>query len=224
MIEFLVMGRAKVFVRFSTSITHLVLACIFALVSCTSEASKNKPYKVLAFGDSLTAGYGLPAKDSYPAQLEQLLSKEGYKISITNAGVSGDTSAQGLRRVDWALKQSQYDIVLLCLGANDGLRQLPVKEMEENLIKIIDKFQASGAKVFLIGMQLPPNLFRSYRGEFEEAFKRVADKKKVPFLPFLLDSVAAKPSLNLDDQIHPNAAGYTVVANNVMKFLIENLN
>lgn len=223
MIVFLVMGRANVLVSLRTSITHIVLALILALVSCTSEASKNKSYKVLAFGDSLTAGYRLPAKDSYPAQLEQLLIKEGYKIQITNAGVSGDTSAQGLRRVDWALKQNKYDIVLLCLGANDGLRQLPIKDMEDNLVKIIDKFQASGAKVLLIGMQLPSNLFRNYRVEFEEAFKRVADKKKTPYLPFLLEGVAANLSLNLEDQIHPNAAGYALIAKNVMPFLLKNL-
>lgn len=150
--------------------------------------------------------------------------QEGYKIKITNAGVSGDTSAQGLRRVDWALKQSNYDAVLLCLGANDGLRQLSVKDLESNLEKIIDKFHEKGSKVLLIGIDLPPNLFRAYRIEFQNVFKRVAEKKKVPFLPFLLSGVATDPKLNLDDQIHPNAAGYTVIAKNVMKFLKENLN
>jgi len=218
------MGRVKTFFKFSTSITHIVLACIFALVCCTSEASKNKSYKVLAFGDSLTAGYRLPANESYPAQLEQLLIQDGYKVQITNAGVSGDTSEQGLRRVDWALKDTKYDIVLLCLGANDGLRQLSTKNLEENLIKTIEKFQASGAKVLLLGMQLPPNLFRGYRTEFEAVFKRVADQKKIPFMPFLLEGVAANSNFNLDDQIHPNKAGYEVIAKKVKEFLKSNLN
>lgn len=217
------MGKLKIFDKLETSITHIVLACILALVSCSSEASKNKSYKVLAFGDSLTAGYRLPAKDSYPAQLEQLLTSNGYKISITNAGVSGDTSEQGLRRVDWALKQDKYDIVLLALGANDGLRQLPVDKMEENLNKMIEKFTSSGAKVLLLGMKLPPNLYRNYRVGFEEAFKRVAQKQKVPFMDFLLEGVAANSSLNLEDQIHPNAEGYKIVATNVKEFLVKNL-
>ncbi|MEZ4815581.1 MAG: arylesterase [Bdellovibrionota bacterium] len=209
--------------RFNTSITHLVLACIFALVSCTSEASKNKNYKILAFGDSLTAGYQLPASESFPAQLEQIMTQEGYKLKITNAGVSGDTSEQGLKRVDWALKQGSYDIVLLCLGANDGLRQLPVANMEKNLLQIIEKFEAAGTKVLLIGMELPSNLYRSYRSDFSEAYKKIAKKKNLPFLPFLLEGVAANPNLNLDDQIHPNAAGYKIIAQNVMKFLKANL-
>lgn len=178
----------------------------------------------MAFGDSLTAGYRLPIKDSYPAQLEQLLIQDGYKVQITNAGVSGDTSEQGLRRIDWILKQGNYDIVLLCLGANDGLRQLPVKNLEENLLKVIDKFQAAGSKVLLLGMQLPPNLYRGYRGEFEAVYKRVADKKRLPYLPFILEGVAANSKLNLEDMIHPNKDGYAVVAQHVMKFLKSKLN
>ncbi len=177
----------------------------------------------MAFGDSLTAGYRLPAQEAYPALLEQMLLKDGYKVSVTNAGVSGDTTEQGLRRVDWALKQNKFDVVLLGLGANDGLRQLPVNNMQANLEQLIDKFKASGAKVLLLGMQLPPNLYRGYRGEFESAFKNIATKKAVPFYPFLLEGVAANSNLNLDDQIHPNAKGYEVIAQNVMKFLVPHL-
>lgn len=217
------MGSLKVFDKLMTSITHLVVVFILALVSCSSEASKNKSYKILAFGDSLTAGYRLAAKDSYPAQLEQILLSEGYKVSITNAGVSGDTSEQGLRRVEWALKQDKYDIVLLALGANDGLRQLPVNKMEDNLNQIVDKFQESGSKVLLLGMKLPPNLYRNYRIGFEEAFSKVATQQKIPFMDFLLEGVAANSSLNLEDQIHPNAEGYKVVASNVKNFLIKHL-
>lgn len=209
-------GRVKVFLRLRTSITCLVLSCFVSLVSLASEAHE---VKILAFGDSLTAGYRLPASESYPAQLEQLLNKDGFKVHVTNAGVSGDTTDQALRRVEWSLKQGPYDFVLLCIGANDGLRQLSVKNMEENLTKIVEKFQAKGSKVILMGMQLPVNFSAEYRIGFESAFKRVAAKKSVPYLPFFLEGVAANPSLNLDDQIHPNKRGYEIIAKNVLKFI-----
>ncbi len=183
-----------------------------------------RDYKILAFGDSLTAGYTLPANDSYPAQLERLLNKEGYKVKIVNAGVSGETTEQGLRRIDWVLKQSKYDIVLLCLGANDGLRQLPITQMTDNLIKIIEKFQASGSKVYLLGMKMPLNMIGAYRDNFDKAFEKIAKQKKIPFYPFLLEGVAANPQLNIADQIHPNAQGYEIISKNLTKFIKSHLN
>lgn len=217
------MGRVKTFLSFKTSITPLLLACIFSLVSKPLAASKNRSYTILAFGDSLTAGYLLPVKDSYPAQLEEMMTQKGYRVKITNSGVSGNTTEQGLRRVEWALQQGKYDIVLLCLGANDGLRQLPIQNMRENLIKIITKFQASGSKVYLLGMKVPTNISVVYRKEFEGVYRQIATQKKTPLMPFLLEGVATKSDLILEDQIHPNKAGYTKVAKNVVDFLIPRL-
>lgn len=171
--------------------------------------------KILAFGDSLTAGYQLPPAQSYPKQLEALLKGEGYDVEIANAGVSGDTSAQALARVDWNLKQGSYEIVLLAIGANDGLRLQPVKNLEKNLDTLVTRFQKHGAKVLLLGMRLPTNFDAGYRKMFEKTYTNVAKARKLTFLPFLLEGVAADQKLNLEDQIHPNAEGYGVVAKNV---------
>lgn len=171
--------------------------------------------KILAFGDSLTAGYQLPPAQAYPKQLETLLKGEGYDVEIANAGVSGDTSAQALARVDWNLKQGPYEIVLLAIGANDGLRLQSVAEFEKNLEKLVTRFQAAKAQVLLIGMKLPTNLSPDYRKSFEAVYPKVARKKKLNLMPFLLEGVATDQMLNLEDQIHPNAQGYAIVARNV---------
>jgi len=174
----------------------------------------------LAFGDSLTAGYKLPKEEAYPAQLEILLKEKGYtSIEIDNAGVSGDTSAQGLRRIGWSLKNKKYDFVLLALGANDGLRQLPVKDLKNNLSKMIFEFKKHGAIVLLIGIKLPINFDATYRKEFENVFPTLAKEHSLTFLPFLLDGVALKEKYNLDDQIHPNTQGQKIVAQNIFKAL-----
>lgn len=171
--------------------------------------------KILAFGDSLTAGYQLPPAQSYPKQLETLLKGEGYDVEIANAGVSGDTSAQALARVDWNLKQGPYEIVLLAIGANDGLRLQPVKGFRTNLETLVARFQKHGARVLLLGMRLPTNFDAGYRKAFEKVYADVAKAKKLTFLPFLLEGVATDQMLNLEDQIHPNAQGYAIVAKNV---------
>jgi len=173
----------------------------------------------LAFlGDSLTAGYGVDAGEAFPALIEARLKKQAPKWKVINAGVSGDTTAGGLRRTDWLFKQ-HIDVLFICLGANDGLRGMPLVTTEQNLRAIIDKGQARGITVVLAGMQIPENYGREYQSGFQAIFPRLAREKKVAFLPFLLKDVAMHPELNQDDHIHPNAAGHQRVADNVWKTL-----
>ncbi len=175
--------------------------------------------RILAYGDSLTAGYRLQPSDSYPKQLEALMRADGYKVEITNGGVSGDTSAQALSRLEWSLKKGPFDYVLLCVGANDGLRQLSVSAFEENLKKMIQAFQSKNIKVILVGMQLPTNFAPAYRNTFGTVYSKLAKEFKVPLYPFFLEGVAQTPKLNLEDTIHPNKSGYAIVAKNLQKFL-----
>lgn len=183
----------------------------------SAAMTKGTAVKVLAFGDSLTAGYRLPPAEAYPAQLEKLAKDQGFAMSITNGGVSGDTSGQGLRRLDWNLKAASYDWVLLCLGANDGLRQLPVAQMKSNLDAIIEQLKKKNIKILLIGMRLPLNFSAAYRGDFESVYAALAKKHSLPLVPFALDGVALQSQLTLDDQIHPNKDGQRRVAENVWK-------
>lgn len=174
----------------------------------------------MALGDSLTAGYGLPRDAAYPAQLEMLLIKEGYDVAIVNAGVSGETSTQTLGRLDWVLKRGgPYAIVLLGIGANDGLRAQPVKMIEANLEKLVDRLKSPTTKVLLLPMKLPTNLDAKYRAQFEALYPRVAKKKNIPLAAFLLENVAGDPELNLGDGIHPNAKGAKKVAENLIPSL-----
>jgi len=175
--------------------------------------------RTLAFlGDSLTAGYGVDSLEAYPSLVEARLKSRGLKWRVLNAGISGDTSAGGLRRLDWLFKQP-IAVLFVCLGANDGLRGIPLATTEANLRAIIDRAQAKGAVVVLAGMQLPENYGPDYRTGFQTLYARLAREKKVAFLPFLLQDVAMHPELNQEDRIHPNAAGHRRVADNVWKLL-----
>ncbi len=167
----------------------------------------------------MTAGYTLPVTQGYPAQLEKVLQTKGFNVTVSNAGVSGDTSGQGVRRVEWSLKQKKYSWVLLCLGANDGLRLLPLKDLESNLNTLVEKFTKAGVKVMLLGMKLPLNTETKYRDEFEKIYPRIAAKHRVPYYPFILDGVATSEMLNLEDQIHPNAKGYEIIARGIAEKL-----
>ncbi|HEX8249105.1 MAG TPA: arylesterase [Pyrinomonadaceae bacterium] len=214
-------------------IGFLVLS-IFA-ASCGTEASKlknqkpkdaaklpptssNKP-KVVAFGDSLTAGFGLSEKESYPFLLQQRLNAEGYNYEVINAGVSGDTSQGGLERIDWSLEQENVQILILELGANDLLRGLSPSKMKKNLGEIIKRAQAKKVQVLLCGMLAPPTMGAKYQQEFIKAFPDLADEYKVEFLPFVLEGIALDKKLNQADGIHPNAEGAKVLAENVYKGL-----
>lgn len=180
--------------------------------------------KIVVLGDSLSAGYGLLELQAYPALLQDKLNVEGYGWEVVNAGISGDTSAGGLQRLDWALNQGDVRILLVALGANDGLRGLPVSEMKKNLAAIIAGAQETRISVLLAGMEAPPNFGPEYTVSFRQVFRDLARQYKVTLLPFLLDKVAGEPSLNLPDGIHPNAGGSHIVADtvwNVLKPMVD---
>jgi acyl-CoA thioesterase-1 len=169
-------------------------------------------------GDSLTAGYGLGATQSFPSLLQQRVDNESYKFEVVNAGVSGDTSAGGLRRLDWAL-EGDVRILIVALGGNDGLRGLPVEEMKRNIGGIIARARERQIAVVLAGMEAPPNYGAEYAAAFRKVFHDLAREHRVPFIPFLLSGVAANADLNLADGIHPNPRGAAVVSDTVWKAL-----
>jgi acyl-CoA thioesterase I len=176
------------------------------------------PITVVALGDSLTAGYGLEADQAYPALLEARLRAAGFPVAVVNAGVSGDTSAGGLRRVDWAI-DGGVRVMIVALGGNDALRGLPVEDLERNLSAIIERAKAHGTAVVLAGMEAPPNLGPLYTASFRRVYRDLAKRYDVPLLPFLLDGVAGMPGLNQADGIHPNAGGAAKVADNLWPFV-----
>jgi acyl-CoA thioesterase-1 len=187
------------------------------VLNSSALAGESKPV-ILAFGDSLTAGFGLPEEESYPSLLQEILQREGYPHKVVNAGVSGDTTAGGVRRINWLMKH-EPKIVILALGANDGLRGLPLGEMEANLEKIIQLCQEKGARVLLAGMKVLPNYGEDYQKEFEAVFSRLQEKYKLVYLPFLLEGVAGVREYTRPDGIHPQADGYKLVAKLVWQHL-----
>ena len=190
-----------------------------ALALSTLGAREARAERVIvALGDSLTAGLGVGADEAYPALLETRLAREGYAYHVVNAGVSGDTTAGGLRRVDWVLR-AKPEIAIVALGANDGLRAQSPQAMRENLTAIVKRLQAAGARVLLVGMRLPPNYGADYTKEFQAVFPEVARSTGAAFMPFLLDGVAADTRLNQPDGIHPTAAGYQVIADRLWPYL-----
>jgi acyl-CoA thioesterase-1 len=174
--------------------------------------------RIVALGDSLTAGYGLLESQSYPALLQQHIDTDGYEYEVVNAGVSGDTTAGGLRRLDWAL-EGNVRVLIVALGGNDGLRGLAVSEMKQNLTTIVQRAKERGIAVVLAGMEAPPNFGQEYATSFRQAFRDVALKERVIFIPFLLQNVGGHAELNQGDGIHPNARGAAVVADTVWKVL-----
>ncbi len=177
-----------------------------------------QPVLIVCLGDSLTAGLGLSEEQAFPALVEQALRNQSLAVRVINAGVSGDTTAGGVRRVDWLLKQHP-DILVIGLGANDGLRGQPLDGIAENLRTIIDKAQAAGAKVLLLGMRIPTNYGTAYADGFRAIYPRLAKQMSVALVPFLLEGVALDPTLNQADQIHPNAEGHKIVARTVLSQL-----
>jgi len=180
--------------------------------------------KIVVLGDSLSAGLGLLELQSYPALLQEKLNTDGYQWDVVNAGISGDTSAAGLQRTEWALSQGDVRILVLELGANDGLRGLPVSEMKKNLAAIIEQAREKRISVLLAGMEAPPNFGPEYTVSFRQVYRDLARQYKVTLLPFLLDKVAGDPSLNQADGIHPNIEGSRIVADtvwNVLKPMVD---
>jgi acyl-CoA thioesterase-1 len=174
--------------------------------------------RIVVLGDSLTAGLGLEPGQAYPALLQKRLDTAGLKYEVVNAGVSGDTSAGGLRRVDWAL-DGDVKVLVVALGGNDALRGLPVEQLRENLTTIAERANARGIKVILAGMEAPPNFGPAYTASFRQTYRDVARQHGAVLIPFLLDGVAGLPELNQGDGIHPTAAGAEKVAETVWSAL-----
>ncbi len=197
---------------FQPAITIIVLVLLTGMVS----AQKN----ILFFGNSLTAGYGLSPDEAFPAIAAELLQQKGKAVKVINGGLSGETSAGGLTRIDWMLRQP-VDILVLELGANDGLRGLPLEQTRLNLQGIINKARAKNPKIKIViaGMMVPPNMGPEYSEKFQQLFKDLAQKNQAVLIPFLLEGVAGHPHLNLPDGIHPNAAGHRIVAQTVLQYL-----
>jgi acyl-CoA thioesterase-1 len=186
-----------------------------SVVSVAAEPTPASTRGTLVFlGDSLTAGQGLSKEQAFPALIEGRLASEGRPWKVVNAGISGDTTAGGVARLDWVFRQ-KVDVLFLCLGANDGLRGVPVAETERNLRLILDRARKEGTRVVLAGIQLPENYGTDYRNGFARIFPRLAKEFQIPLLPFLLEGVAMDPKLNQPDGIHPNAEGARRVADRV---------
>ena len=181
-------------------------------------------YKVVLFGDSLMAGYGLDKKYHLSTVLEKNLNKKGFKVKVINASVSGDTSAGGLNRIAWTISEKNIDIILLGLGANDMLRGISPNETEKNLEEIIIKILNKKIQIVIAGMIAPDSHGDDYKNEFDRIFKRLSIKYELDFLPFLLDGVALNPDLNLDDGMHPNEKGVIIISKNIERKLINILN
>jgi len=178
------------------------------------------PKVILFYGDSLTAGYGLSTEEAFPNQVEKKLKAKGKNCKVVNAGLSGETSAGGLSRLDWVLRQP-VDIFVLELGGNDGLRGLPLEQTQKNLQAIIDKVKAKYPKVKIVvaGMMVPPNMGPEYTAQFKKIYPELAKKNKASLIPFLLENVGGNEKLNIADGIHPNADGHRLVADNVLKIV-----
>lgn len=217
----------------------IALAIVSLLLSCGDQKQKEQEQKVeeeikaedeedgeseepliIFYGTSLTAGMGLEPEEAYPALIQEKLDSLDISGEVINAGLSGETTASGKNRLDWVLKQ-EADIFVLELGANDGLRGVPLEETRKNLQEIINEVREKNpdTKILLAGMQIPPNMGEEYTGEFRNIFPELAEKNDLVLIPFLLEGVAGNPELNQRDGIHPTAEGQEVLAENVWKVL-----
>ncbi len=205
-------------------VAAFVVASLLPLAAATAATTpaRQAPHTLVFFGDSLTAGYGLPdpARDAYPAQVQEKIDAAGLPWRVVNAGLSGETTAGGLRRIDWTLR-TPVDVFVLALGANDGLRGISPAVSRRNLEGILARVRARypQARVIVAGMQMPPELGPDYTREFGAVFPAVAKAADATLLPFLLEGVGGVAELNLGDRIHPNRAGHAVIAETVWKVL-----
>jgi len=201
---------------------RLIMLCLILLASVTCYAkatlannTAEHVKRLLVLGDSLTAGYGLAASEAFPVQLEKALQQSGYNVTVVNAGVSGDTSAGGLARLEWALADAPQ-VVVVELGGNDALRGLPPEVTFDNLDAILERLKAANVRVILAGMKAPRNLGEDYTAAFDQIYPELATKHDVSFYPFFLDGVALDPALNQADGIHPNATGVGVIVERML--------
>lgn len=193
-----------------------VLAClVLMLTSLTAQAAST----LLVFGDSLSAGYGIRREAAWPSLLQARLTEKRFDYSVANLSISGETTAGGRSRLEASLRQHRPTVVVLALGANDGLRGLPVSQIQDNLGAMIEAARSSGARVLMVGMKLPPN-YGPYAAEFEKTFAAVARKQKVPLVDFLLAGIADKPELFQADMLHPTAAAQPQLLDNVWPALL----
>jgi acyl-CoA thioesterase-1 len=189
-----------------------------ATAPAEAPATGSSRPRIVLLGDSLTAGLGLPESEAYPALLQKKLDDDGYEYEIVNAGVSGDTTAGGLRRLDWAL-EGDVRILVVALGGNDALRGLSIDDMRRNLETIIERARSRGVKVLLAGMEAPPNYGQEYTVKFRQVYRDLARAHEVTLVPFLLDGVAGQARLNQADGIHPNAEGARLIAETIWRTL-----
>ena len=194
--------------------------CVIFFLSLSLPVISKETYNILFLGDSLTEGYGVPAEKAYPELVKKrLFTNLGKKVEIFNLGVSGSTTSSGLTRLKWITGQKKINLMILALGANDGLRGIPLEKSRQNLVDIIRFAKEKQIKVILAGMKIPPNYGEDYRSGFEKIFKDLASTHKVAFLPFLLKDVAGIKALNLPDGIHPNEKGHEIMAQTVFNVL-----
>lgn len=211
------MQHVQRFRGFVTALALLVLPCTPALAQGPGEM------QIVAFGDSLVAGYGVGPGESFPEQLEAALEARGYSVSVANAGVSGDTTSGGLARLDWSVPP-ETDLVIVELGANDALRGVKPEVTERNLDAILARLsERDGTRTLLAGMVAPPNMGGDYSRAFNPVYERLAQKYDVAFYPFFLEGVAAVPELNQGDYMHPNAAGVARIVENILPTVIAEL-
>jgi acyl-CoA thioesterase-1 len=205
---------------------RIVFKTIVAALTCaasTTTPAAERPLRILAFGDSLTQGYGVPPGDDFPAVLEHALKAKGVNVTVVNAGVSGDTSAGGLARLEWSLQDAKNppDAAIVELGANDGLRGLPVEDMTKNLDTILTRFKARGIPVLLAGMKAPRNYGDAYAKQFDAVYPQLAKKYGVLLYPFFLDGVVLDTTLLQPDGLHPNPKGVDVIVRNMTPMVIR---
>jgi acyl-CoA thioesterase-1 len=208
--------------RFAAAVNSLLIAILCLSAAHAQTAPKDGPAKLAILGDSLAAGYGVSPAQAMPARLEAALKKAGRNVIVINHGVSGDTTAGGLQRIDWMLADKP-DIVMVELGANDALRATDPAVTEKNLDAIIAKLKEAGVTVWLAGMLAPRNYGPEYAKQFDGIYPRLADKHGVPLYAFFLDGVAQDPALNQGDGIHPNPKGVDVIVERILPFVTKNL-
>jgi acyl-CoA thioesterase-1 len=213
-------GRRRFLFKVAAGFTFAGTAAAIGAAPAGAETPAAQPHpRLMVLGDSLAAGFGLPTAEAFPARLEAALRANGHDIQVINAGVSGDTSAGGVARLDWILRQASPRFAIVEFGGNDGLRGLSPAAMQDNLTRIVERLKAAGVGVLIAGMLAPPNLGREYGAEFSQVFARVAEQQRVALYPFFLDGVAADPALNQQDGLHPNAQGVERIVARILPYV-----
>ena len=194
---------------------HGIFIAMALMVFSVARPAAAEPVALVGFGDSLMAGYQLPAEDAFPVQLEKALREKGVEVAIVNAGVSGDTTSGGLARLDWSVPDGTKGVILE-LGANDALRGIPPEQTEQNLDRMVSGLKERGIAVLLVGMLAPPNMGGEYGERFNAMYERLAEKHQVPLYPFFLDGVVTHADLQLEDGMHPNGKGVAVMVERML--------